>query len=294
MGNITYVLVLSISLFGCSQIYETNETITLYPNLTTQKEYKINIEFDKDQSANSVILSVQKNYQDIEYLKLFNEPVILNIIVRQDHIPFGLFNSHIYRGMISLTPAFDQGPLIDLPFTVYLKSWINTNSWIFVILLSLLSLVFFVNLVMYIVNPAARGTVEFLKPALVSYPIYPRSRIVHYKRNYFSIGSGKNDDYFVKKCPNLSPSHLVFKYKRQTGKLELNIISRRSFFYKNSNDVNYEQDPKVEYENRIPDYFLSENRLSFKGYIESNKFNLNSGMSYIIVLTDSCIVKITI
>jgi hypothetical protein len=227
---------------GCARQNQATKTMVIRSNVETTTRY--GVRFETDQSGD-VNLQCCVDGVPVDHLLLENGSAIpVELIVEQRDVPFSLLRGRAIEGELVVEPLSGRGPVLRLPVSVFFRSWLASNFWLFVVLASLITLAVLFNLAMLIFKAPVRGSVDILYPPYPggTMPLYPSSRVFHHKRNMYSIGTGEKDGFHIdndklsledEPGPRILPSHLMLRFERKKGLgVQVSVKSRRECYYR--------------------------------------------------------------
>lgn len=300
MRNINKYLIFIIFGFllsGCSKRIQLNKVVIIKSNFREMKGYTLSYELDNAKDYNGKIkLLAYMDGKQIKKLFIGGRKIKINIKVVQRSLPFSFISGYSIKGRVKLVPSDMKGTIYSIPFTVYVNSWISANIWIIYLILSVITILFFINYGFYFFKVAPRGTVNFIVPMSGPWYIYPKSRIFHFNRNKYSIGTGekdqipsvikttrknkkkgKTDDHFKE----LHPGQFRLVYKRDIrNKKNLTAeLKSNKFFFVKETDIN------VRTANYTDTGDLEKAMLELKGFQYVRKYVLKSNIKYHLIVS---------
>ncbi|MFW6101306.1 MAG: hypothetical protein ACOC90_07955 [Bacteroidota bacterium] len=265
---------------GCGRNYKDSETIEVRGNFREPRVIEVTAKFGSlDEDTGNPEVTLKKEGEAVDSFKLGRKPVTLEVQIQQSDTPFRLIRGARYKGALYFTAEGEYEK--KLPVNVYVKPWIVSNYWIVLAVLSGATVLFLANVICLIRLPPARGKVRMLPYGNFRY-IYPPSRLLHFRRNQVTIGSGHGDDIdFVEDkekkqdstgapygdedkrgrngekdegiCTQLKRNHFKLKFIRKQNEFICNIYSKTPFYYKPGEskemfDVTTDSEPWRDYE----------------------------------------------
>jgi hypothetical protein len=296
-------------LTGCGRTYTATERVVARSNLSRPVPYSASVRCDDPSLVGKLEVVCSAGSGDCSRIELgAGREVVLDLAVRQRGVPFSLVRGHRVDLELLLKSIDGSGPTLTLPVHVAVKPWLETNSWLFAVVLGMTTVLVLVNTVAWLVLPRARGSLDFLVPISAGGPyfIYPPSRVIHLRRNRQRIGSGRRDDLRIdpEQVPGIEASHIVLRFRRgdDRGETVAEVaISGASLYRKGP--VRFIADPNVraraDMTPTIPDYQIEVTArfpevLEGRGYTVGRAFELKEGEEATAILGRGIVVQLKI
>lgn len=299
----TIIVIISVLVIGCGSKENSTKNISIHPNLESPKNYIVKVELWADGSDSDIRVLVKKNNKIVSELQLFNTPISIKLVPIVSSLPFHFISGENIKGILSLTPSEGFGPTFQLPVDVYIEPWIAQNIWIIYCILGIISVLFLANYSMMFLKTAARGKVNFVIPMSGPWYIYPPSRIIHFNRDKYFIGTGSKDNIpssmkgekgklksseDEERFHDLLHSHFKLKFKKDRNhrkKIIAQLVSFKSFYIKEGN---------LEIRTFTKDENLDATKLELSGFIYKMKYTLKQNILYTIIVSSKLVFKIEI
>lgn len=304
-----FVLLLACLTVSCAGKITAERTITLKSNLSKPQLYSVNVSVAEGDDT-WLHVDVFSNGARVTTFEMSSKAITFTLRAVPQEAPFTLIKGKKVSGTVSFKPAAGTGPVVSLPYSIYIRPWIVTNYWIFIVILAGFSVLLLINILCLLLKPAARGKVEVIDPSILPWYIFPRSKVVHCRRNIFTIGSDKHDTCMIENCKGLKGGHLVLSYfwkrKGMHRALAVHLQSKSFFYYKKEEfvrDMEYREGNEP-FPQLLPDYYLKRDSSGYfqnlselqenRGYQGSFTVEMQQGDSVILVLRESIVIRLSI
>lgn len=233
---IFFLIISAVS--GCTCQYDAVKQIEIQTNFDDPRIYTVNTEIYQQKLRERVDITVSHNGAETNEILLGRNKTRIEVLFKQQDLPFSLFKGHAIEGYIAFTAKTGNAKSINLPFQVYIKPWVITHLWILVAIAGVGTMLFAANLIARLFLLPASGRADIIYPnnLIEGRMIYPPSLINHFIRNRYTIGSGKRDQWMLDdakfKALNINKGQISLRFLKRGKEKYIAIKSKKQFYYK--------------------------------------------------------------